>query len=166
MSLLRIPLKLIPDLNPPVGSSWRITRGRSAGSGWKSNQTAGRKFIYASWYEKHPIDLTGGLKLYPPRIFMDNFHWWYRKWRAAKDRSNPNPWWGRQSEVPEIWPCPVSDHSIFTEGKWEESNLKTLSESLKLELTRVEGVANVNVSGSLKDEVVIELNQQSWRNMA
>ncbi len=165
VSLLRIPLKLIPDLNPPVGVV--VTNYPGAGP-----QEVVEKVTKP--LEESLSTLPGMKNIQSTSREGSNFILLEFSWSTSIDDiendvlqrldQTPLPDGAENPRFLKFDPAqfPIIQFSLREEGK--ESNLKTLSESLKLELTRVEGVANVNVSGSLKDEVVIELNQQKLKD--
>ncbi|BCB03112.1 multidrug ABC transporter [Bacillus sp. KH172YL63] len=164
VSLLRIPLKLIPDLNPPVGVV--VTNYPGAGP-----QEVVEKVTKP--LEESLSTLPGMKNIQSTSREGSNFILLEFSWTTSIDDiendvlqridQTPIPDGADNPRFLKFDPAqfPIIQFSLRENG--EESNLKTLSESLKLELTRVEGVANVNVSGSLKDEVVIELNQQKLK---
>ncbi|PFA66334.1 MFS transporter [Bacillus sp. AFS015802] len=165
VSLLRIPLKLIPDLNPPVGVV--VTNYPGAGP-----QEVVEKVTKP--LEESLSTLPGMKNLQSTSNEGSNFILLEFSWSTSIDDiendvlqrldQTPLPDGAENPRFLKFDPAqfPIIQFSLREEG--EEANLKTLSENLKLELTRVEGVANVNVSGSLKDEVIIELNQQSLKD--
>ncbi|MGM0826923.1 MAG: efflux RND transporter permease subunit [Bacillota bacterium] len=165
VSLLRIPLKLIPDLNPPVGVV--VTNYPGA-----SPEEVVEKLTKP--LEESLSTLPGMKNIQSTSREGSNFILLEFSWTTSIDEiendvlqrmdQTPLPDGADNPRFLKFDPAqfPIIQFSLREEGK--ESNLKTLSENLKLELTRVEGVANVNVSGSLKDEVVIELNQQALKD--
>ncbi|WP_406687373.1 efflux RND transporter permease subunit [Rossellomorea vietnamensis] len=165
VSLLRIPLKLIPDLNPPVGVV--VTNYPGAGP-----QEVVEKVTKP--LEESLSTLPGMKNLQSTSREGSNFILLEFSWSTSIDEiendvlqrldQTPLPDGAENPRFLKFDPAqfPIIQFSLREEG--DESNLKTLSENLKQELTRVEGVANVNVSGSLTDEVVIELNQQALKD--
>jgi hydrophobic/amphiphilic exporter-1 (mainly G- bacteria), HAE1 family len=165
VSLLRIPLKLIPDLNPPVG----VVVTNYPGAGPEEVVEKVTKPL-----EESLSTLPGMKNIQSTSREGSNFILLEFSWSTSIDDiendvlqrldQTPLPDGAENPRFLKFDPAqfPIIQFSLREEGK--EANLKTLSENLKLELTRVEGVANVNVSGSLKDEVVIELNQQSLKD--
>jgi hydrophobic/amphiphilic exporter-1 (mainly G- bacteria), HAE1 family len=165
VSLSRIPLKLIPDLNPPVGVV--VTNYPGA-----SPEEVVEKVTKP--LEESLSTLPGMKNIQSTSREGSNFILLEFSWTTSIDDiendvlqrmdQTPLPDGADNPRFLKFDPAqfPIIQFSLREEGK--ESNLKTLSENLKLELTRVEGVANVNVSGSLKDEVVIELNQQTLKD--
>ncbi|MEI2664984.1 efflux RND transporter permease subunit [Rossellomorea sp. LJF3] len=165
VSLLRIPLKLIPDLNPPVGVV--VTNYPGAGP-----QEVVEKVTKP--LEESLSTLPGMKNLQSTSREGSNFILLEFSWSTSIDEiendvlqrldQTPLPDGAENPRFLKFDPAqfPIIQFSLREEGG--ESHLKTLSENLKQELTRVEGVANVNVSGSLMDEVVIELNQQALKD--
>ncbi|MCA1059418.1 efflux RND transporter permease subunit [Rossellomorea aquimaris] len=165
VSLLKIPLKLIPDLNPPVG----VVVTNYPGAGPQEVMEKVTKPL-----EESLSTLPGMKNIQSTSREGSNFILLEFTWSTSIDDiendvlqrldQTPLPDGAENPRFLKFDPAqfPIIQFSLREEGN--ESNLKTLSEKLKLELTRVEGVANVNVSGSLKDEVVIELNQQSLKD--
>ncbi len=162
VSLLRIPLKLIPDLNPPVGvvvSSYpgasptevveKVTKpleeSLSTLPGLKSIQSTSREgsnFILIEFSWSTSID----------EIENDVLQ---------RIEQTPVPEGANKARFLKFDPAqfPIIQVSLRETG--EGNNLQSLSENLKQELTRVEGVANVSVTGTETDAIYIELNQES-----
>ncbi|WP_226677614.1 efflux RND transporter permease subunit [Rossellomorea aquimaris] len=165
VSLLRIPLKLIPDLNPPVG----VVVTNYPGAGPQEVMEKVTKPL-----EESLSTLPGMKNIQSTSREGSNFILLEFSWSTSIDDiendvlqrldQTPLPDGAENPRFLKFDPAqfPIIQFSLREEGK--SDNLKALSENLKLELTRVEGVANVNVSGSLQDEVVIELNQQSLKD--
>ncbi|MDX8345762.1 efflux RND transporter permease subunit [Rossellomorea sp. YZS02] len=165
VSLLRIPLKLIPDLNPPVG----VVVTNYPGAGPQEVMEKVTKPL-----EESLSTLPGMKNIQSTSREGSNFILLEFSWSTSIDDiendvlqrldQTPLPDGAENPRFLKFDPAqfPIIQFSLREEGKGD--NLKALSENLKLELTRVEGVANVNVSGSLQDEVVIELNQQSLKD--
>ncbi|MEG9296412.1 efflux RND transporter permease subunit [Mangrovibacillus sp. Mu-81] len=164
VSLLRIPLKLIPDLNPPVGVV--VTNYPGA-----SPEEVVEKVTKP--LEESLSTLPGMKNIQSTSREGSNFILLEFSWATSIDDIEndvlqrmdqaPLPDGAQEPRFLKFDPAqfPIIQVSLREEGKGD--NLKTLSEKLKLELTRVEGVANVNVSGSFNDEVVIELDQQALK---
>jgi hydrophobic/amphiphilic exporter-1 (mainly G- bacteria), HAE1 family len=164
VSFLRIPLKLIPDLNPPVGVV--VTNYPGA-----SPEEVVEKVTKP--LEESLSTLPGMKNIQSTSREGSNFILLEFSWTTSIDDIEndvlqrmdqaPLPDGAQEPRFLKFDPAqfPIIQVSLREEG--EGDNLKTLSEKLKLELTRVEGVANVNVSGSFKDEVVIELDQQALK---
>ncbi|CAN7455999.1 efflux RND transporter permease subunit [Rossellomorea sp. LjRoot5] len=165
VSLLRIPLKLIPDLNPPVG----VVVTNYPGAGPEEVVEKVTKPL-----EESLSTLPGMKNLQSTSREGSNFILLEFSWSTSIDEiendvlqrldQTPLPDGAENPRFLKFDPAqfPIIQFSLREEGN--DSNLKTLSENLKQELTRVEGVANVNVSGSLTDEVVIELNQKALKD--
>ncbi|MBN8194533.1 efflux RND transporter permease subunit [Bacillus sp. NTK074B] len=165
VSLLRIPLKLIPDLNPPVG----VVVTNYPGAGPQEVMEKVTKPL-----EENLSTLPGMKNIQSTSREGSNFILLEFSWSTSIDDiendvlqrldQTPLPEGAENPRFLKFDPAqfPIIQFSLREEGNGD--NLKSLSENLKLELTRVEGVANVNVSGSLQDEMIIELNQQSLKN--
>lgn len=165
VSLLRIPLKLIPDLNPPVGVV--VTNYPGA-----APEEVVEKLTKP--LEESLSTLPGMKNIQSTSREGSNFILLEFSWTTSIDEiendvlqrmdQTPLPDGADNPRFLKFDPAqfPIIQFSLREEGN--ERNLKTLSENLKLELTRVEGVANVNVTGSLQDEVIIELNQQALKD--
>jgi hydrophobic/amphiphilic exporter-1 (mainly G- bacteria), HAE1 family len=166
VSLLRIPLKLIPDLNPPVGVV--VTNYPGA-----SPEEVVEKVTKP--LEESLSTLPGMKNIQSTSREGSNFILLEFSWATSIDDIENDvlqrmdqarlPDGAQEPRFLKFDPAqfPIIQVSLREEGEGEGENLKTLSEKLKLELTRVEGVANVNVSGSFNDEVVIELDQQALK---
>jgi hydrophobic/amphiphilic exporter-1 (mainly G- bacteria), HAE1 family len=164
VSLLRIPLKLIPDLNPPVGVV--VTNYPGA-----SPEEVVEKVTKP--LEENLSTLPGMKNIQSTSREGSNFILLEFSWTTSIDEiendvlqridQSPLPEAAQEPRFLKFDPAqfPIIQVSLREEG--DGNNLKALSEKLKLELTRVEGVANVNVSGSFNDEVIIELDQQALK---
>ncbi len=165
VSLLRIPLKLIPDLNPPVGVVVTSYPGASP-------EEVVEKVTKP--LEESLSTLPGMKNIQSTSREGSNFILLEFSWTTSIDDiendvlqrldQTPLPDEAQNPRFLKFDPAqfPIIQFSLREEGS--NHNLKSLSEKLKLELTRVEGVANVNVSGSFNDEVVIELNQKALKD--
>ncbi|MCA1056672.1 efflux RND transporter permease subunit [Rossellomorea aquimaris] len=164
VSLVRIPLKLIPELSPPVGVV--VTNYPGA-----SPQEVVEKVTKP--LEENLSTLPGMKNIQSTSREGSNFILLEFSWSTSIDEiendvlqridQSPLPDGAQKPRFLKFDPAqfPIIQVSLREEGN--ANNLKALSEKLKLELTRVEGVANVNVSGSFNDEIVIELDQEALK---
>ncbi|WP_064092321.1 efflux RND transporter permease subunit [Rossellomorea aquimaris] len=161
VSLFRIPLKLIPDLNPPVGVVVTSYPGASP-------EEVVEKVTKP--LEESLSTLPGMKNIQSTSREGSNFILLEFSWTTSIDEiendvlqrvdQTPLPDGAQNPRFLKFDPAQFPIIQVSLREESEKDNLKSLSEKLKLELTRVEGVANVNVSGSFNDEVVIELDQQ------
>ncbi|WP_421384266.1 efflux RND transporter permease subunit [Bacillus salacetis] len=164
VSLLRIPLKLIPDINPPVGVVVTTYEGASP----------------AEVVEKVTKPLENTLATLPGIKSIQstsregsNFILLEFSWTTSIDEIQdevlqrldgvPLPEDAQDPRFLKFDPAqfPIIQVSLKETGEGE--NIQDLADDLKLELTKAEGVASVNVSGVNADEIAIELDQEKLK---
>ncbi len=160
ISLTRIPLKLIPDINPPVGVV--VTTYPGAGPIEVAEKIT-------KPLEANLATLPGIKTITSTSQEGSNFLLLQFSWDTSIDEI--------QNEVLQrIDQTPIPDNAgsprflkfdpaqfpiiqVSLQSMKNEGDLKDLALKLKQELTRVKGVASVNLSGSFLDEIRIELVQ-------
>lgn len=167
VSLMNIPLKLIPDINPPVGVvvanyfgaspnevSEKVTKpleqSLSTLPGLKtmsSTSQEGASFILLQFSWTTSIDDIENEIL--SRI---------NQTQITDDAESPRFLKFDPSQFP------VIQLSLSMEG--DEKGLQELAEGLVTELNKVEGVANVNLSGVVSEEIKVELDQEKLEEYA
>jgi hydrophobic/amphiphilic exporter-1 (mainly G- bacteria), HAE1 family len=160
VSLMNIPLKLIPDINPPIGVVVVNYPGASP----------------TEVVEKVTKPLEQGLSTLPGLKTMSstaqegaNLTLLQFSWTTSIDdiesdiqnRIDQTPITD-DAEKPRFLKFdpaqfPIIQLSLSTSE--DPKTLQNLAENLTLELNKVEGVANVNLSGTVIDEIKIELDQ-------
>ncbi|MEI5905906.1 efflux RND transporter permease subunit [Bacillus spongiae] len=164
VSLLRIPLKLIPDISPPVGVVVATYPGASP----------------VEVVEKLTKPLEANLATLPgiknvtstsqegTNLILMEFSWD----TSIDDIQNevlqridqtPLPEDANKPRFLKFDPSQFPIIQVSLQGLESEVELKELAEALEQELTRVKGVASVNMSGTLVEEIRIELNQDELK---
>ncbi|MCP3742405.1 efflux RND transporter permease subunit [Rossellomorea sp. BNER] len=164
VSLLKIPLKLIPDINPPVGVVVTTYQGASPTEVVEK---------VTKPLEKSLATLPGIKNIHSTSREGSNFILLEFSWTTSIDDiqnevlqridQTPLP---DDSEKPRFLKFDPSQFPIIQvslrETK-ENQKLQELADELRLELTKVQGVASVNISGALSEEINIELNQNQLK---
>lgn len=162
VSLTNIPLKLIPDINPPVGVV--VTNYPGA-----SPEEVSEKVTKP--LEESLSTLPGIQDIRSTSQEGSNFILMEFSWTTSIDdvqdeitqriNQTPIPDGSNSPRFLKFDPSqfPVIQLSLSTseEGK----SINQIAETLELELTRVPGVASVNLSGTVEEEIVIELDQDA-----
>ncbi len=164
VSLLKIPLKLIPDLNPPVG----VVVTSYPGAGPTEMVEKVTKPL-----EENLATLPGIKNIQSTSQESSNFILLEFSWSTSIDEIENDvlqrlertslPTDADNPRFLKFDPAqfPIIQVSLRETG--DDNKLLALAEQLKLELNRVKGVANVNVSGTLTDEIIIELDQEKLK---
>ncbi|MFS0861776.1 efflux RND transporter permease subunit [Fredinandcohnia sp. 179-A 10B2 NHS] len=162
VSLMNIPLKLIPDINPPVGVvvvnyygaspnevAEKVTKpleqGLSTLPGLKTMSSTSREgaaliFLEFSW-TTHLDDIENDILSH------------INQTPITDDAERPRFLKFDPSQFP------IIQLSLSMEG--EERKLQDLAEELSTELNKVEGVANVNLSGTITEEIKVAIDQEA-----
>lgn len=162
VSLMNIPLKLIPDINPPVGVvvvnyygaspnevAEKVTKpleqGLSTLPGLKtmsstSQEGAALIFLEFSW-TTHLDDIENDILSH------------INQTPITDDAEKPRFLKFDPSQFP------IIQLSLSMEG--DNRKLQDLAEELSTELNKVEGVANVNLSGTITEEIKVEIDQEA-----
>ena len=165
VSLTRIPLKLIPDINPPFGVVVSTYPG------------AGPEEVL----EKVTLPLESSLSTLPglKNIYStsqegSNFILLEFNWETDIDviqtdvleriRQTPIPDDANEPRFLKFDPTQLPIIELSLSGEADEEALRKLTEDLEAELSRVEGVANVGITGSFVNEVVVSLEQDQLEN--
>jgi hydrophobic/amphiphilic exporter-1 (mainly G- bacteria), HAE1 family len=166
VSLLNIPMKLIPEISPPVGVVVTTYPGASP----------------IEVVEKVTKPLEANLATLPGIKTMTstsqegaNFILMQFSWTTDIDEIQneviqrldltPLPEDVGKPRFLKFDPAqfPIIQLSLWAEQ--DEESLRELAEHLKLELTKVDGVASVNLSGTSVHEVRVELDQEKLKNL-
>ncbi|MBT2690418.1 efflux RND transporter permease subunit [Bacillus sp. ISL-47] len=165
VSLLNIPLKLIPDINPPVGVVVTSYPGASP-------EEVVEKVTKP--LEENLATLPGIKTLTSTSQESANFILMQFSWTTDIDETQSEVIQRLdQTQLPEDADDPrfmKFDPSQFPiiqlslSADEESQTLRKLAEELNLELTKVEGVASVNMSGTAIKEVRVELDQEKLKD--
>lgn len=165
VSLLNIPLKLIPDLNPPVGVVVTSYPGASPDEVVEK---------VTKPLEENLATLPGIKTLTSTSQESANFILMQFSWTTDIDEIQSEVFQRLdQTQLPDeadkprfmkLDPAqfPIIQLSLSADEKPEA--LRKLAEELNLELSKVEGVASVNLSGTAIKEVRVELDQEKLKD--
>ncbi|RSK52325.1 efflux RND transporter permease subunit [Bacillus canaveralius] len=164
VSLLNIPIKLIPDINPPVG----VVVANYPGASPEEVLEKVTKPL-----EENLATLPGIKTITSTSQEGANFVLMEFSWTTSMDEIQDDVVQRiDQTRLPDdvekprflkFDPSlfPIIQLSLSSEGN--EESLRELADDLKLELTKVDGVASVNLSGTSVQNVRVELNQDQLR---
>ncbi|MGA9227239.1 MAG: efflux RND transporter permease subunit [Mesobacillus sp.] len=164
VSMMRIPLKLIPDINPPVGVVVTNYQGASP----EEVVEKVTKPLEANLATLPGIKTMTSTSQEGANLTLMQFSWTTNiddiqdeviqrldMAQLPDDAEKPRFLKFDPSQFPIIQLSLSSDQ--------DEQSLRDLAEELELELTKVEGVASVNLSGTSVQEVRVELDQQKLK---
>lgn len=165
VSLMNIPLKLIPDLNPPVGV---VVTSYPGASPDEVVEKATKPL------EENLATLPGIKTLTSTSQESANFILMQFSWTTDIDEiQNEVIQRLDQTQLPDeadkprfmkFDPAQFPIIQLSLSADEEPEALRRLAEQLNLELTKVEGVASVNLSGTAIKEVRVELDQEKLRD--
>lgn len=161
VSLLNIPMKLIPDINPPVGVVVTTYPGASP----------------EEVMEKVTKPLEGNLATLPgvktmtsssqesANLILLQFSWTtniddIQNEVIQRIDQTPMPDGVDRPRFLKFDPSQFPVIQLSLSSNEDASTLRQIADQLKLELTKVNGVASVNLSGTEIKEVRVELNQE------
>lgn len=162
VSLSRIPLKLIPDLNPPVG----VVVTSYPGAGPQEVVEKVTKPLEESLSTLPGLKNVQSTAQEGSNFILMEFSWSTSIEEIENDvlqriDQAPLPDEAEKPRFLKFDPAqfPIIQFSLKADG--DSNALRTLAERMKLELNRVPGVANVNVTGSFEDEITVNLDQEA-----
>ncbi|MFK2824814.1 efflux RND transporter permease subunit [Bacillus sp. B190/17] len=161
VSLFKIPLKLIPDINPPVAVVVTSYEGASP----------------IEIVEKVTKPLEESLSTLPgiknitsttregSNLILMEFSWSTNIEDIQSDvlqriDRTPIPKEASKPQFMKFDPSQFPIIQLSLQSAGNEKELQKLADQLEKDLMTVEGVANVNVSGTLDEEIVIELDEK------
>lgn len=164
VSLLNIPMKLIPDINPPVGVV--VTTYPGAGPEEVLDKVA--KPLEANLATLSGLKTMTSSSQESANLILMQFSWTTdideiqsEVIQRIDQTALPN-----DVEKPRFLKFDPSQFPVIQLSLSLDEDpqvLRELAEELKIELTKVDGVASVNVSGTLLKEVRVELDQEQLR---
>ncbi|MEH7445029.1 efflux RND transporter permease subunit [Bacillus sp. JJ1122] len=164
VSMMRIPLKLIPDINPPVGVVVTNYQGASP----EEVVEKVTKPLEANLATLPGIKTMTSTSQEGANLILMQFSWTTNiddiqdEVIQRLDMAQlPD-----EAEKPRFLKFDPSQFPIIQlslSSNQDEQSLRDLAEELELELTKVEGVASVNLSGTSVQEVRVELDQQKLK---
>ncbi|MET1032005.1 efflux RND transporter permease subunit, partial [Domibacillus tundrae] len=159
VSLMRIPLKLIPDLNPPIAVV--VTTYDGAGPTEVSEKVT--KPLETNLSTLPGIENISSTSQEGSNFILLEFSWSTNIDDVQNDvlqriGQTPMPEGAGEPQFLKFDPSqfPIIQLSLQSDG---EADLERLAETLQTDLSSVEGVANVNVTGITADEVIVELDE-------
>jgi len=163
VSLLRIPLKLIPDLNPPIAVV--VTTYEGAGPAEVSEKVT--RPLETSLSTLPGIENISSTSQEGSNFILLEFSWSTNIDDVQNDVLQrigqiPMPEGAGEPQFLKFDPSqfPIIQLSLQSDGK---ADLEGLTETLQTDLSAVEGVANVSVTGITADEVVVDLNEAKMK---
>ncbi|MDQ0214857.1 HAE1 family hydrophobic/amphiphilic exporter-1 [Oikeobacillus pervagus] len=164
VSLFKIPLKLIPDINPPVAVVVTSYQGASP----------------TEIVEKVTKPLEANLATLPgiknitsttnegSNFILMEFSWSTKIDEIQNDvlqriDQTPLPEDANKPKFLKFDPSQFPIIQLSLRSTEEEDSIQKLAEKLEQELVTVKGVASVNVSGSSVEEVTVELNEENLK---
>lgn len=167
VSLMNIPLKLIPEINPPVG----VVVANYFGASPNEVSEKVTKPLEQSLSTLPGLKTMSSTSQEGASLILLQFSWTTSIDDIENDilsRTNQTQITD-DAEAPRFLKFdpsqfPIIQLSLSMEG--DEKGLQELAESLTTELNKVEGVANVNLSGIVTKEIKVELNQDQLEEYA
>ncbi|WP_338753780.1 efflux RND transporter permease subunit [Bacillus sp. FJAT-52991] len=164
VSLLKIPLKLIPDINPPIAVVVTSYEGASP----------------TEVVEKVTKPLEESLSTLPgiknitsttregSNLLLLEFSWSTKIDDIQSDvlqriDRTPIPDGASKPQFFKFDPSQFPIIQLSLQSTDDKENLEKLASELEKDLATVEGVANVSVTGSLEEEIKIELNEEKLK---
>ncbi|MFS0638617.1 efflux RND transporter permease subunit [Mesobacillus foraminis] len=164
VSLLNIPLKLIPEISPPVG----VVVTNYSGASPEEIVEKVTKPLEANLATLPGIKTMTSTSQEGANLILMQFSWTTDIEEIQDDiiQRLDMAQLPEDAEKPRFMrfdpsQFPIIQLSLSAEEK--EDTLRQLAEDLKLELTKLEGVASVNLSGTSVKEVKVELDQNKLR---
>ncbi|MBD8031561.1 efflux RND transporter permease subunit [Solibacillus merdavium] len=161
VSLFKIPITLIPDLNPPIGV---VVTSYPGASPIEVNEKV-TKPLEASLATLPGIKKVQSTSLESSNLIILEFNWSTNMDKVQTDILQridlvPLPEDAGRPSFLKFDPAqfPVIQLALAAEN--EEIDIRQIAESLEQELQRTDGVASVTVSGKIVEEIQIELDAQ------
>ena len=165
VSLMRIPLKLIPDINPPVGVVVTNYQGASP----EEVMEKVTKPLEANLATLPGIKTMTSTSQEGANLILMQFSWTtniddIQDEVIQRLDMTPIPDDANDPRFMKFDPSQFPVIQLSLSSGQDESALRELAEELELELTKVEGVASVNLSGTSVREVRVELDQEKLKS--
>lgn len=164
VSLMRIPLKLIPDINPPVGVVVTNYQGASP----EEVVEKVTKPLEANLATLPGIKTMTSTSQEGANLILMQFSWTtniddIQDEVIQRLDMAPLPDDAEKPRFLKFDPSQFPIIQLSLSSDQDEESLRELAEELELELTKVDGVASVNLSGTSVQEVRVELDQEKLR---
>ncbi|WP_243292229.1 efflux RND transporter permease subunit [Bacillus sp. FJAT-47783] len=164
VSFMNIPLKLIPEINPPIGV---VVTNYSGASPTEVVEKVSKP-IEESLSTIEGLDTISSTSQEGASLVLLQFSW-ATKIDEVQDeilsniKSVPLPDEVNEPRFLKFDPSQFPIIQLSLTSTSDEKELQALAEDLKDELTKTEGVASVNLSGVTAEEVKVELNQDQLK---
>ncbi|WP_227939788.1 efflux RND transporter permease subunit [Alkalihalobacillus deserti] len=162
ISLLNIPLKLIPDIDPPIAAVVTSYQGASPAEVVDKvtrpledslSTVPGLKNITSTSMEGSSLTLLEFAWTTSINDIENDINNRMNQAQLPNDAGNPRFLKFDPSQLP------IIQMSLSTVGDVDEFH--DLIQELEVELTRVEGIASIDVSGNMTEEIQIKLDQEA-----
>ncbi|SDZ51661.1 hydrophobic/amphiphilic exporter-1, HAE1 family [Evansella caseinilytica] len=164
ISLTNIPLKLMPDINPPIGAV--VTNYPNAGPDEVLDKVS--KPLESSLATVPGLNNISSVSMEGASMTILEFSWSSNIDEVENDIISRMNQAALPSEAgsPRFLKFDPSQMPIIqlSLSADDEETLSELAEELKLELSKVNGVASVDITGQTVDEIVIELDQEAMED--
>ncbi|MEK3887170.1 efflux RND transporter permease subunit [Bacillus sp. FSL K6-3431] len=164
VSVLKIPLKLIPDINPPIAVVVSSYQGASPTEVVEKVT----KPLEANLSTLPGIKNVQSIAQEGSNLILLEFSWTTKIDDIQNDvlqkiDQTPMPEDAEKPRFLKFDPSqfPVIQLSLMATDN--EEDLRTIADQLTTELTRVEGVASVNVTGTLIEEIRVKIDQKKLK---
>nr|WP_285864368.1 efflux RND transporter permease subunit [Lederbergia lenta] len=164
VSVLKIPLKLIPDINPPIAVVVTSYQGASPTEVVEKIT----KPLEANLSTLPGIKNVQSISQEGSNMVLLEFSWTTKIDDIQNDvlqriDQTPMPTDAGKPRFLKFDPAqfPVIQLSLKTDES--EEKLRTLADKLTVELTKVQGVASVNVTGTLIEEIRVKIDQEKLK---
>ncbi|MCM3787745.1 efflux RND transporter permease subunit [Domibacillus indicus] len=163
VSLTRIPLKLIPDLNPPIA----VVVTNYEGAGPKEVSEKVTKPLETNLATLPGIENISSTSQEGSNFILLEFSWSTSIDDVQNDilqriGQTPMPDGAGEPQLLKFDPSQFPIIQLSLQAGAEE-DLERLAEALQTNLSSVEGVANVSVTGTTADEVIVELDEEKLK---
>lgn len=164
VSLVKIPLKLIPDLKPPVGVVVTTYQGASP----EEVMEKVSKPLEASLATLPGIKTVTSTSQEGANLILMEFSWSISIDKIQNDilqkiDQTPMPDDVDKPRFLKFDPAQLPIIQLSLKSEQNPDTLRQLADDLKGELTKVDGVASVNLSGTTIKEVRVELDQEKLK---
>lgn len=161
VSLFKIPITLIPDLNPPIGV---VVTSYPGASPIEVNEKV-TKPLEASLSTLPGIKKVQSTSLESSNLIILEFNWSTNMDKVQTDILQridlvPLPDDAGRPSFLKFDPAQFPVIQLALAANDEDVDIRQIAESLEQELQRTEGVASVTVSGKIVEEIQIELDPQ------
>lgn len=164
VSLMNIPIKLIPEINPPVG----VVVVNYGGASPHEVLERVTKPLEASLSTLPGLDTMTSTSQENANFTLLEFTWSSNIDELESDiqariDQTPLPEEADKPRFMKFDPAQFPIIQLSLRGEEDQKALQGLAENLRRELNKVNGIANVSMSGTITEEVKIELDQNKLK---